>query len=120
MAETTTLKLVMVGDGTVGKTYILYSYLPHHAATSTESPPIMFPPSSPIPSPLRSGWKDGESKHMVHSFLHRDTSGHEHYERLRFLAYVKADIFFIIFSISEMSTFTNAVKKVKSQKDAVV
>lgn len=46
--------------------------------------------------------------------LIRDTAGQEEYARLRPLAYSNADIFIIAFSVSEPSTFINAVKKVIS------
>ena len=49
---------------------------------------------------------------MVSMSLFRDTAGQEEYNRLRPLAYPHCDIFLIIFSVIEPSTFINARKKV--------
>ena len=42
-----------------------------------------------------------------------DTAGQEEYNRLRPLAYPHCDVFLIVFSVVEPSSFVNARKKVK-------
>ena len=42
-----------------------------------------------------------------------DTAGQEEYNRLRPLAYPNCDVFLIIFSVVDPSSWTNAYKKVK-------
>jgi len=42
-----------------------------------------------------------------------DTAGQEEYNRLRPLAYPNCDVFLIVFSVIEPSSFVNARKKVK-------
>ncbi len=44
--------------------------------------------------------------------LPRDTAGQEEYNRLRPLAYPHCDVFLIVFSVVEPSSFVNARKKV--------
>lgn len=66
--------------------------------------------------PYESGGNNRASRHKVPPFPHRDTSGHEHYERLRFLAYADTDIFLIIFSVVEKPSFISAVNKVLPKK----
>ncbi len=46
----------------------------------------------------------------------RDTAGQETYNRLRTLSYGQADIFLIIFSVVEQSSFENALNKVMTRK----
>jgi small GTP-binding protein len=41
-----------------------------------------------------------------------DTAGQENYNRIRALAYTNCDIFLIVFSVMEPSSFVNARKKV--------
>ena len=41
-----------------------------------------------------------------------DTAGQEEYNRLRPLAYPNSDVFLIVFSVVEPSSFVNALKKV--------
>jgi GTPase SAR1 family protein len=42
-----------------------------------------------------------------------DTAGQEEYNRLRPLAYPNCDVFLIVFSVIEPSSFVNARKKVR-------
>lgn len=42
-----------------------------------------------------------------------DTAGQEEYNRLRPLAYPNCDVFLIVFSVVEPSSFVNARKKVR-------
>lgn len=51
---------------------------------------------------------------MVLVHLPRDTAGQEEYNRLRPLAYPHCDVFLIVFSVVEPSSFINARKKVRS------
>lgn len=51
---------------------------------------------------------------MVLIHLPRDTAGQEEYNRLRPLAYPHCDVFLIVFSVVEPSSFINARKKVRS------
>ena len=100
--ESIAIKLVVVGDGSVGKTCLLISYT--QDKFPTEYVPTVFDNYSATVK------VDGR---MVTLGLW-DTAGQEEYNRLRPLAYPNCDVFLIVFSVIEPSSFVNARKKVLS------
>ena len=94
------VKLVIVGDGSVGKTCILISYT--QDKFPTDYVPTVFDNYAAAVK------IDG--KHVNLGLW--DTAGQEEYNRLRPLAYPHCDVFLIAFSVIEPSSFVNARKKV--------
>lgn len=93
------IKLVFVGDRSVGKTSLLVSY-------STRK----FPDSNP-PTVLEA--YSGMIKHRDHEIDLSifDTAGHEDFQRVRPISYNKADVIAICFSLADKDSLTNACTK---------
>ena len=89
------VKLVIVGDGAVGKTTLLIRYTTN--CMPEEYIPTIFDNFS---SRLLI------DNHAVNLILW-DTAGQEDYDRLRPMAYPQTDIFLICFSIDSISSFRN-------------
>lgn len=93
------MKLVIVGDGSVGKTCILLRYTksefnPKHVATIFENQICKVPFNNKI---INLGlW---------------DTAGQEEYIKLRALAYSNANVFLITFSLVDKASYENAINK---------
>ncbi|CAD8145825.1 unnamed protein product [Paramecium pentaurelia] len=99
MAEPLTIKLLVVGDGSVGKTCILLSY-------TTDKFPTDYVPTV---------FDNYQSKvqidgHDVNLSLW-DTAGQEGYNQVRQLSYDGTDVFLIVYSVTENTTFQNALEK---------
>jgi len=94
-----TVKCVIVGDDTVGKTSILISFI-------TDKFPIEY-----IPTIF-----DNYSVNMMYEgapfcITLWDTSGHEDYDCLRSLSYPHADVFILCFSVVNPSSFEHICTK---------
>lgn len=93
------IKLVFVGDRSVGKTSLIVTF-------STKQ----FPESNP-PTVLEA--YTGQTKHRdkdvdLNIF---DTAGHEDFQRVRPISYNKADVIVICFSLVDKDSLTNACTK---------
>lgn len=99
MSCTRHIKCVLVGDGAVGKTSILIAY-------TTDSFPADYTPTV----------FDNYCKNIMYNGLLInlglwDTAGQEDYDRLRPLCYPQTDIFIIVFSVIDPTSFDNAKRK---------
>lgn len=88
-----TVKCVIVGDGAVGKTCVLHSYI-----TRTI-------PADYIPTVFDNHTVSVMSFNRPYSLSLWDTAGQEDYDRLRPLSYPGTDVFLICFSIDSPESF---------------
>ena len=108
------VKLVVVGDGCVGKTSLLVRLRVGYSATlNNNSIRAMLPPSL-IATLLLSAVASRPSISVFGNcvFMVRDTAGQEEYQSLRPLSYSNCDIFLIVFSVVDKTSFSNAKQKV--------
>jgi Ras-related C3 botulinum toxin substrate 1 len=93
------MKLVLVGDGSVGKTSLLISY------TSDAFP------SDYVPTIFDNYLATVKyQNHFVKLWLW-DTAGQDEYKRLRALSYPNTDVFLICFSLIDPKSFNHALNK---------
>jgi len=95
----TSIKCVVTGDGTVGKTCMLVSY-------STNSFPTEY-----VPTVFNNYTKNLLINGKPVKLGLWDTAGQEDYDRLRPLSYTKADILLICFSVDNPTTLANVKTK---------
>ena len=87
------LKIVVVGDGAVGKTCLLMSYATNEF------------PGGYIPTLLDTYSTNILVYNQLHTATLWDTAGQEEYDRLRPLAYPQTDVFLACFSIISYASF---------------
>ncbi|CAI5691766.1 cell division control protein 42 homolog isoform X2 [Oreochromis aureus] len=87
-----TIKCVMLGDLEVGKTCLLMSYTVNKF------------PSEYVPTVLNTYSMTVMIREEEYTLKVCDTSGHDHYDRLRPLSYPDTDIFLVCFSVVSPST----------------
>jgi len=92
------IKVVMVGDGNVGKTSLLISYTTNRF------------PEDHIPTIFEyySSYAVVNNNPVRMNFL--DTSGEKDYQELNVLGYNQADVFVVVFSVSDPNSFKNVKK----------
>lgn len=101
------VKCVVVGDGAVGKTSMLMSYLTNQF--SFDHIPTVFDAFSMNVS-VENETVDGLQRDIVNVTLY-DTAGQEDYDRLRPLSYPETDVFLVCFSIVSPTSFENVRNK---------
>ncbi len=94
-----TIKCVIVGDGSVGKTCMLVSY------TSDKFP------TEYVPTIFENYNTNVKVDHQNINLSLWDTAGQEDYGELRQLSYPQADVFIIVFSVDQKSSLENALDK---------
>lgn len=92
-------KVVIIGDGAVGKTSVLMAYT--KGAAPKEYIPTVFDNSETTIE------VDGKVEHL--SLW--DTAGQEEYDHIRPLSYPDSDVFLICFSVDQTNSFTNIEQK---------
>jgi len=97
--DTSALKLVVVGDGAVGKTSLLYVY------NNGEFP------EEYVPTVFENVAKNATYKGRSVTLRLYDTAGQEEYDRLRPLSYPGTNIVLLCFSVAQRSTYDSISSK---------
>jgi len=99
MAEKKRIKLVVVGDGAVGKTCLLMAYAKKKF------------PKKYVPTVFDNYVVDLNVNDQIVELLLWDTAGQEEYDQLRPVSYPKTDIFLVCFSMVSKSSYDNVTTK---------
>jgi len=97
--EESNLKLVVVGDGAVGKTCLLYVY------TNSQFP------EEYVPTVFENVAKDVTFRGRTVTLRLWDTAGQEEWDRLRPLSYPQTNIVLLCFSVASRTTFDSISSK---------
>jgi small GTP-binding protein len=95
MANANEVKCVVVGDGAVGKTCMLISYVEGKF------------PTEYVPTVFENYEKEVEHEGKPINFTLWDTAGQEGYQKIRTLSYKNADIFLVCFSFDNAGSLEN-------------
>ena len=98
-SETIDMKLVVVGDGAVGKTCMLISYAANRF------------PTEYVPTVFDNYVVNLQAGNTVIELGLWDTAGQDEYDRLRPLSYGSADIFLVCFSVVNPVSYENIRNK---------
>eukprot|EP01083_Nonionella_stella_P223913 797487_1 len=102
--EITQIKLVVVGDGAIGKTCLLIRY--EKREFPTDYVPTVF---ENVTLAQELVFDDNISEWISLDLW--DTAGQEEFDRLRHLAYRETDIYLMCFSVVDVSSFLNIQTK---------
>jgi len=97
--EKVSIKLVVVGDGAVGKTTLLMRYREDKF------------PKNYVPTVFENYYVNNEYKGIKVNLGLWDTAGQEEYDRLRALSYPDTDIVLVVFSIDQPTSLENLSSK---------
>ena len=97
-----TIKCVIVGDDTVGKTTLIISYTAKAF------------PGEGIPTAIANYSTTVTVDEKVANIDLWDTAGQDEYDRLRPMSYTQADVFLICFSLVSPASFDNVKSKVST------
>jgi len=93
------VKLVVVGDGAVGKTTLLMRYREDKF------------PTKYVPTVFENYYKQVVYQNIAVNFGLWDTAGQEEYDRLRSLSYHDTDIVLVVFSVDQPTSLDNLTAK---------
>lgn len=93
------LKITVVGDGMVGKTCLLVTYVENKF------------PDEYVPTVFENHFHTINIDDQVYDVTLWDTAGQEDYERLRPLSYPHTDCFLVCYSVNNPSSYENVLSK---------
>jgi len=100
---TTTLKVICVGDATVGKSWLAKPSAGHYCCPTSSS----YEPTGLFSTFEVNTFVDGRPQHLVFW----DTAGDESYDRFRPWCYSDADVFLVCYSTVDPTSLTNVYQK---------
>ena len=95
-----TIKCVLVGDSSAGKTNLLHSYASNQTTPDAYTPTVFENYAVIV--------KIGGKPYTLDLF---DTASQEDYDRLRPLTYLDTDVFLVCYSVSDPSSYENVVER---------
>ena len=101
-AEKLTLKVVVVGDGAVGKTCLLVTF------RDNQFPEDYVPTTFDNYTAHMRCEIDGTSRYVTYDLW--DTAGQESYDEMRKMSYTDTDVFLVVFSLDSRTSFENVRK----------